>query len=223
MSDHLRGRRAAILAHPIAYNGAVANGMSTDIDARATDTLDGTGLIVWFTGLSGAGKTTISEAVRTELLARHLRVEVLDGDAVRKDLSKDLGFTRAGRDENIRRIGYLGQAGGLPLAEHVAGLLARNGVIVLVSAISPYRAGREEIRQRFGRFVEVFVNAPLDVCVERDPKGLYKKARAGLLMNLTGVDDPYEPPISPEVECCTDRESVEDSVTKVLSAVLPLT
>ncbi|MGA3052702.1 MAG: adenylyl-sulfate kinase [Candidatus Korobacteraceae bacterium] len=185
--------------------------MSTDIDARATGTLDGTGLIVWFTGLSGAGKTTISEAVRTELLARHLRVEVLDGDAVRKDLSKDLGFTRAGRDENIRRIGY------------VAGLLARNGVIVLVSAISPYRAGREEIRRRFGRFVEVFVNAPLDVCVERDPKGLYKKARAGLLMNLTGVDDPYEPPISPEVECCTDRESVEDSVTKVLSAVLPLT
>lgn len=185
--------------------------MSTNIDARATDAMAGAGLIVWFTGLSGAGKTTISEAVRTELLARHLRVEVLDGDAVRQDLCKDLGFTRAGRDENIRRIAY------------VAGLLARNGVIVLVSAISPYRAGRDEIRQRFGRFVEVFVNAPLDVCAERDPKGLYKKARAGLLMNLTGVDDPYEPPISPEVECCTDRESVEDSVTKVLSVVLPLT
>jgi len=166
------------------------------------------GLTVWLTGLSGAGKTTINEAVYTELLARGIRAEVLDGDTVRKHLSRELGFSRVERDENIRRIGFVAQ------------LLARNGVVALVSAISPYRGVREEIRAGVGNFLEVFVNAPLDVCERRDPKGLYKKVRAGEISGFTGVDDPYEPPLSPEVECRTDLENIKESVDKVLSAIL---
>jgi len=166
------------------------------------------GLTVWLTGLSGAGKTTINEAVYTELLARGIRAEVLDGDIVRKHLSRELGFSRVERDENIRRIGFVAQ------------LLARNGVVALVSAISPYRGVREEIRAGVGNFLEVFVNAPLDVCERRDPKGLYKKVRAGEISGFTGVDDPYEPPLSPEVECRTDLENIKESVDKVLSAIL---
>jgi len=166
------------------------------------------GLTVWLTGLSGAGKTTINEAVYTELLARGIRAEVLDGDTVRKHLSRELGFSRVERDENIRRIGFVAQ------------LLARNGVVALVSAISPYRGVREEIRAGVGNFLEVFVNAPLDVCERRDPKGLYKKVRAGEISGFTGLDDPYEPPLSPEVECRTDLENIKESVDKVLSAIL---
>jgi len=166
------------------------------------------GLTVWLTGLSGAGKTTINEAVYTELLARGIRAEMLDGDIVRKHLSRELGFSRVERDENIRRIGFVAQ------------LLARNGVVALVSAISPYRGVREEIRAGVGNFLEVFVNAPLDVCERRDPKGLYKKVRAGEISGFTGVDDPYEPPLSPEVECRTDLENIKESVDKVLSAIL---
>ncbi|HEY6348744.1 MAG TPA: adenylyl-sulfate kinase [Candidatus Angelobacter sp.] len=166
------------------------------------------GLIVWITGLSGSGKTTICSAVHTELLARGIRVEVLDGDIVRKHLSRDLRFSKAERDENIRRIGF------------VAHLLMRNGVVVLVSAISPYRAVRDEIRENMGGFLEVFVNAPLELCERRDPKGLYKRARAGELRGFTGIDDPYEPPLSPEVECRTDREGEKESVEKVLAAIL---
>jgi len=169
---------------------------------------EGSGLTVWLTGLSGAGKTTINEAVYTELLARGIRAEVLDGDIVRKHLSRELGFSRVERDENIRRIGFVAQ------------LLARNGVVALVSAISPYRGVREEIRAGVGNFLEVFVNAPLDVCERRDPKGLYKKVRAGEISGFTGVDDPYEPPLSPEVECRTDLENIKESVDKVLSAIL---
>lgn len=162
------------------------------------------GATVWFTGLSGAGKTTIRMAVEQELRARGYRVEVLDGDIVRENLTKGLGFSKADRDENIRRIGF------------VAHLLSRNGVIVLVSAISPYREIRDEVRQRIGHFIEVYVNAPLAVCEARDVKGLYKRARAGEIKQFTGIDDPYEPPIDPEVECRTDRETLEESVTKVL-------
>ncbi len=165
------------------------------------------GAVVWFTGLSGAGKTTITEEVFTELLARNYRVEMLDGDVIRKNLNTNLGFSKKDRDENIRRIGY------------VASLLAKNGVVVLVSAISPYRDARTAVRNLFDRFIEVFVNAPLAVCEERDRKGLYKKARAGLMSGFTGIDDPYEPPLSPEVECKTDQESVKESVEKVLSAI----
>lgn len=162
------------------------------------------GFTIWFTGLSGSGKTTLNHAVSEQLANRGLEVESLDGDAVRKSLSRDLGFSKAERDENIRRIGY------------VAGLLTRHGVIVLVSAISPYRAVRDEMRSAIGAFVEVYVNAPVETCELRDVKGLYRKARSGELTGFTGIDDPYEPPLDAEVECRTDRESVEESVKKIM-------
>jgi bifunctional enzyme CysN/CysC len=162
------------------------------------------GLTVWFTGLSSAGKTTLSHAVYERLWAAGRKVEFLDGDLVRQHLCKDLGFSKQDRDENIRRIGF------------VADLLTKNGVIVLVSAISPYRALRDEQRSRIGDFVEVYVNAPLQVCELRDVKGLYRKARGGELKGFTGIDDPYEPPLEAEVECLTDRESLAESAGKVL-------
>lgn len=168
---------------------------------------DADGVTVWFTGLSGSGKTTISEVVADALRARGYRVEMLDGDMVRQNLTKGLGFSKADRDENIRRIGF------------VAHLLSRNGVVAVVAAISPYREMRDEVRARIGRFVEVFANAPVEVCEQRDPKGLYRKARAGEIKGFTGIDDPYEPPFTPEVECRTDRETVEESVAKVLQAL----
>ncbi|MDC0835316.1 adenylyl-sulfate kinase [Leptolyngbya valderiana BDU 20041] len=165
------------------------------------------GVTVWFTGLSGAGKTTISKAVAEQLRSRDCKLEVLDGDIVRQNLTKGLGFSKEDRDENIRRIGF------------VAHLLTRNGVIVLVSAISPYRAVREEVKERIGDFVEVFVNAPLTVCEDRDVKGLYKRARSGEIQNFTGISDPYEPPTNPTVECRTDLESEAESVEKVLNTL----
>ncbi len=168
------------------------------------------GVTVWFTGLSGAGKTTISRAVEEKLRAQNLKIEILDGDIVRTHLTKGLGFSREDRDENIRRIGF------------VSHLLTRNGVIVLVSAISPYRSTREEVRQRIGDFVEVFVNAPLSVCEERDVKGLYKRARAGEITNFTGISDPYEPPEQPEITCNTDVEDLEQSVIKVMNGLKEL-
>lgn len=165
------------------------------------------GVTVWFTGLSGAGKTSICRLVESQLRDRGLKVEVLDGDIVRENLTKGLSFSKADRDENIRRIGF------------VSNLLTRNGVVVLVAAISPYREARDEVRQRIGDFVEVYVNAPLPVCERRDVKGLYKKARAGEINQFTGVDDPYESPLNPDVECRTDLETIEESATKVLDAL----
>ena len=165
------------------------------------------GLTVWFTGLSASGKTTLCRAVHERLATRGCRLELLDGDTVRKHLSKGLGFSREDRNENIRRIGF------------VAGLLTRNGVIALAAAISPYRAVRDEVRASIGDFVEVYVNAPLEVCESRDPKGLYRQARAGHLPAFTGIDDPYEPPLHPEVECRTDRETLEECIAKVLAAI----
>lgn len=165
------------------------------------------GLTVWFTGLSGAGKTTICNRVRAELIARGLPVEVLDGDAVRNNLSSDLGFSEEDRKENIKRIAYVAQ------------LLTRNGVLVLVAAISPYRSGREDARSAIGDFMEVYVNAPLQVCEARDPKGLYRRARSGELDHFTGIDQPYESPLSPDVECHTDIESAADSAGKVIEAI----
>lgn len=162
------------------------------------------GVTVWFTGLSGAGKTTISKAVEQELRSQGCLVEVLDGDIVRQNLTKGLGFSKEDRDENIRRIGF------------VAHLLTRNGVIVLVSAISPYREIRQEVKAKIGDFIQVFVNAPLEVCEQRDVKGLYKKARAGEIKHFTGIDDPYEIPSDPDVECHTDIETEAESVAKVL-------
>lgn len=165
------------------------------------------GLTVWFTGLSSSGKTTLSRAVFDLLTQGGERTEILDGDTIRRELCKDLGFTKQDRDENIRRIGF------------VANLLTRNGVIVLVSAISPYREIRQEMRDRIGRFLEVYVNAPLAVCEQRDVKGLYRRARAGELKCFTGIDDPYEPPLHAEVVCRTDKEAVEESARKVLAAI----
>ena len=165
------------------------------------------GVAVWFTGFSGAGKSTIAEALTEKLKSQGYQLEVLDGDEIRENLTKDLGFSKEDRDTNIRRIGF------------VAKLLARNGVIVLVPVISPYRAIREEIRANIPNFVEVFVNAPLSVCEERDVKGLYKKVRAGQIKQFTGIDDPYEPPTNPEVECRTDLEELSESVDKIFNTL----
>lgn len=162
------------------------------------------GVTLWFTGLSGAGKTTISKEVAQKLRSRDYKLEILDGDIVRQNLTKGLGFSKEDRDENIRRIGF------------VAHMLTRNGVIVIVSAISPYREVREEVRKRIGDFVEVYVNAPLEVCEERDVKGLYRRARAGEIKGFTGIDDPYESPLNPDIECRTDLESLAESTDKVL-------
>lgn len=168
------------------------------------------GVTVWFTGLSGAGKTTICQRVEQLLRDRGVKVEVLDGDIVRENLTKGLGFSKADRDENIRRIGFVSQ------------LLTRNGVVVLVAAISPYRDIRDEVRGRIGEFVEVYVNAPLETCEARDVKGLYEKARAGEIKQFTGISDPYEPPLLPEVECHTDRETLDESAAKVMSLLAAL-
>lgn len=165
------------------------------------------GVTIWFTGLSGAGKTTISHQVELRLREKGYKLEVLDGDIVRTNLTKGLGFSKEDRDENIRRIGF------------VSNLLTRNGVIVIVSAISPYRAIREEVREKIGNFVEVYVNAPLSVCEDRDVKGLYKKARSGEIKLFTGISDPYEAPINPEIECRTDLEELDESVNKVLQSL----
>ena len=163
------------------------------------------GVAVWFTGFSGAGKSTIATALTKELKSKGYRLEVLDGDEIRENLTKGLGFSKEDRDTNIRRIGF------------VAKLLVRNDVIVLVPVISPYRAIRDEMRKAIGNFVEVFVNAPIEVCEKRDVKGLYQKVRAGEIKQFTGISDPYEPPLNPEVECRTDLEELEESVGKIMS------
>lgn len=168
------------------------------------------GCVIWFTGLSGSGKTTIAHEVEERLLDAGVPVEVLDGDVVRENLSKGLGFSKEDRDINIRRIAF------------VAHLLQRNGVFVITAAISPYRAIRDEARLMIKDFVEVFADAPLEVCEERDVKGMYAKARAGEIKGFTGIDDPYEAPESPEVVCATDRESVEDSAQKVIDRLIEL-
>ena len=168
------------------------------------------GVAVWFTGFSGAGKSTIADALTKKLQTEGYNLEVLDGDEIRENLTKDLGFSKQDRDTNIRRIGF------------VAKLLARNGVIVLVPVISPYRAIREEMRANIRDFVEVFVNAPLSVCEERDVKGLYKKVRAGQIKQFTGIDDPYEPPTNPEIECRTDLEELAESVDKIFNKLTEL-
>jgi adenylylsulfate kinase len=167
---------------------------------------DERGFTLWFTGLSGAGKTTISRIVERELHDRGSRVEVLDGDVVRENLSKGLGFSKEDRDTNIRRIAF------------VADLLSRNGVPVITAAISPYRELRDEARELMGeRFIEVFVKASVEVCAERDVKGLYEKAFKGEIKEFTGVSDPYEPPLSPEITLDTEHDSAEEDAAKVLS------
>jgi adenylyl-sulfate kinase len=165
------------------------------------------GFTLWFTGLSGAGKSTISSIVVDRLRAHDAKVELLDGDVVRTHLSKGLGFSKEDRDANIRRIGF------------VCELLSRNGVIAVGAAISPYRSVRDEIRFRIPNFVEVYVECPLDVLIARDAKGLYRKALAGELPRFTGVSDPYEPPLDPEVTLHTAAESPGQCADKVWEAI----
>ena len=165
------------------------------------------GFTLWFTGLSGAGKSTISERVYARLKEAGAKVELLDGDVVRTHLSKGLGFSKEDRDTNIRRIGF------------VCELLSRNGVIAMVAAISPYKAVRDEVRSRIGDFVEVYVHCPVEVLAERDVKGLYKKALAGEIPSFTGVSDPYEPPDNPEITIDSSCEHVDESVDKVWNAL----
>jgi len=164
------------------------------------------GFILWFTGLSGSGKSTLAQHIAPILRGKGLQVEVLDGDEVREYLSKGLGFSQEDRDTNIRRIGF------------VANLLARNGVCAITAAISPYRAIRDEIRARSeAPFIEIHVEAPLAVAESRDPKGLYKKARAGVIPQFTGISDPYEAPTNPEITVHTGSESIEESAHKILA------
>ena len=166
---------------------------------------DRKGFILWFTGLSGSGKSTLAQYLTPILKERGCKVEVLDGDELRENLSKGLGFSKEDRDTNIRRIGY------------VAGLLSRNGTCAITAAISPYTAVRDEVRASTeATFVEVYVEAPLEVVEERDTKGLYKKARAGEIKGFTGVDDPYEEPENAEVLINSEHETIEESLDKIV-------
>ncbi len=163
------------------------------------------GVTLWFTGLSGSGKTTLSRKVEEVLLERGMKVEVLDGDVIRTNLSKGLGFSKEDRDTNIKRIGF------------VCKLLARNGVVAIGSAISPYREIRALVRQEIGDFIEVYVQCPLDVLIKRDVKGLYKKALSGEIKNFTGISDPYEEPLKPEIVVNTSVEPPEESARKIVA------
>jgi adenylylsulfate kinase len=164
-----------------------------------------TGFVLWLTGLSGAGKSTVAAKLAPALAELGHRVELLDGDEVRTNLCQGLGFSREDRDTNIARIGY------------VAGKLAKHGVAVLVAAISPYRQARDQVRAQVDNFIEVHVAAPVQTCAERDVKGLYAKALSGEIKNFTGVSDPYEPPLAPEIVLHTEAESVDESVHQVLA------
>jgi adenylyl-sulfate kinase len=164
-------------------------------------------MTVWLTGLPCSGKTTLGLAVTGRLKASGLRAEFLDGDVVRRELWRELAFSKTDREENVRRFGIL------------AGLLSRHGVVVVVSAVSPYRASRDLVRRDSTQFLEVYVNAPLAVCEQRDGKGMYRRARAGDLPGFTGIADPYEAPLQPEVECRTDLESIEESIAKIMQAI----
>jgi len=163
------------------------------------------GFVLWLTGLSGAGKSTIAAKLGPVLAERGHRVELLDGDEVRTNLCQGLGFSREDRDTNIARIGY------------VAGKLAKHGVAVLVAAISPYRQARDKVRAEVDNFVEIHVAAPVSTCAERDPKGLYAKALSGEIKHFTGVSDPYEPPLAPEIVLHTEAETVDESVEQVIT------
>src|SRR6266699_2342721 len=168
------------------------------------------GFTIWFTGLSGAGKSTLSEAIEERLKARGRNVEILDGDIVRTHLSKGLGFSREDRDTNIKRIAF------------VCGLLTRNGVICISAAIAPYREARAWARQEIGNFMEVYVKCPIEVCRQRDVKGLYRLVDEGKIQHFTGVDDPYEEPEHPDLVVETDKQSVEESVARILAKLAAL-
>jgi adenylyl-sulfate kinase len=164
-----------------------------------------TGFTLWLTGLSGSGKTTVAVLLEEQLKARGVKIERLDGDIVRKSLTRDLGFSKEDRDKNIERVTF------------VSKLLSRNGVGVIASFISPYQATRDMIRRETTNFIEVFVDAPLEVCAERDVKGMYAKAFAGEIKNFTGVSDPYEAPANPEIHLRTDQETIEESAARLMA------
>lgn len=168
------------------------------------------GFTAWFTGLPCSGKTTTADGVADTLRRMGYRVERLDGDIVRKNLTSDLGFSKEDRDENIKRVTF------------VAKLLTRNGVAVLATFVSPYRERRKKTREEIGNFVEIYIRCPVEVCMERDIKGMYRKALEGEITNFTGVNDPYEEPENPELIIDTDKESVEESVQKVLDKLREL-
>ncbi len=165
------------------------------------------GFTLWFTGLPCSGKTTIANAVLKRLKAQGTRAEMLDGDIVRQSLTRDLGFSKEDRDENIERVTF------------VAKLLSRNNVATLVSFVSPYRKKRQNARDNTSNFIEIYVKCPVEVCKERDVKGMYKKAMNGDIVNFTGVDDPFEEPTDPELVLETDKESVEESIEKVFHII----
>jgi adenylyl-sulfate kinase len=167
------------------------------------------GFCIWLTGLSGSGKTTIAQKLIDNFKGSRY-IEAMDGDEIRKGLSRDLGFSKEDRNEHNHRVIFCTK------------LLARNGVIGVVALISPYRETRKYAKQEIPRMIEVFVKAPLDVCIERDPKGLYKKALAGEIKQFTGIDDPYEEPLNPDVTVETDKETVEESVAKILEKAVEL-
>ena len=168
------------------------------------------GFTIWFTGLSGSGKSTLSEVIEQHMKVLGRNVEVLDGDIVRTHLSKGLGFSREDRDTNIKRIGF------------ICGLLTRNGVVCISAAIAPYHEARDWARKEIGNFVEVYVKCPIEVCRQRDVKGLYKLVDEGKIKNFTGVDDPYEEPVHPELIIETDKETVEESVTRIFARLTEL-
>ena len=168
------------------------------------------GFAVWFTGLPSSGKSTLARGLEQELIARGRFVEVLDGDEIRLRLTKGLGFSKEDRDENIRRIAF------------VAKLLARSGAVAITATISPYREIREEVRAEIPSFVEIYVDCPIETCVERDVKGLYKKALAGEIKHFTGISDPYEPPASPEIVIRSSEESEETSLAKIIDGLTAL-
>jgi len=168
------------------------------------------GFVVWLTGLSGSGKTTIGRVLQQILRDKGYKVELLDGDEVRRNLSPELGFSKQDREIHAKRVVYISK------------LLARNGVIVIVSLISPYRAFRAYAREELKDFVEVYVRCSIDTCIKRDPKGLYKKALNGEITDMTGIQDPYEEPLNPEVVVDTDKQSVDECVNTILDALLRL-